>query len=117
MIRINIRDTDTGREAFVEIPSVFGPALRSAIEDLSNEIGGRLEGIHVYQQEDALTEAAAALGPLRAGVNRVVPEGHVDHDNPTPLGAKHFWQDAREAIRPLREAVNTVVTEGHEDYA
>jgi len=117
VIRINIRDTDTGREAFLEIPSVFGPALRSALEDAANEIGGRLEGIHVYHQEDALTEAAAAVNPLRAAVNQVVPEGHVDHDSPTPFGMKHFWQDAREAIRPLVAGVNRVIEEGHPNYA
>ena len=83
MITIHFLDDETGRAADVAIPSRFGPALRSAIEDISNEIGGRLEGIHQYTKEDALTEAATALGPLRAAVNAVIPVGHVDHETPT----------------------------------
>jgi hypothetical protein len=63
-----------------EIPSEFGPALRSALEDLSNILGERLVGVHKFEREDALTFAVAALGPLRAAVNQVVPEGHPDYE-------------------------------------
>lgn len=44
------------------------PALYSAVEEITNEIGGRLEAPHRYAREDALTRAARALGPLREGI-------------------------------------------------
>ena len=99
--------------ARVEIPSIFGPALRSAMEDITNEIGGRLEGIHKYEKEDALTEAAIATNALRAAVNQVVPVGHEDHEQPT---ARFYQQDALEALRPLSAAVNSVIPEAHPHY-
>jgi hypothetical protein len=46
------------------------PALYSAVEEISNSVGSRLEGPHQYAQQDALTRAARALGPLRAGISR-----------------------------------------------
>lgn len=51
------------------------PALRSAIEEISNEVGGRLEGLHRYSKEHALTKAAVALGTLRAAICKVVAAG------------------------------------------
>jgi hypothetical protein len=45
------------------------PALYSAIEEISNEVGTRLESPRVYAQQDTLTRAARALGPLRAGIS------------------------------------------------
>jgi hypothetical protein len=62
-----------------EISSEHGPALRSAIEEISNEIGGRLEGAYRFAREDALTYAATALGSLRAAINEKVPEGSKDY--------------------------------------
>lgn len=115
MIHISIIDTESPSPVYhnVEIPSRFGPALRSAMEDMTNEIGGRLEGIHQYEREDALTEAAAATNPLRAAVNAVIPVGHEDHEQPT---ARFYQQDAMEALRPLSAAVNRVIPEGHPNY-
>lgn len=115
MIHISIIDTESPSPFYhgVEIPSQFGPALRSAMEDICNEIGGRLEGIHQYEKEDALTEAAIATNALRAAVNQVVPVGHEDYEQPT---ARFYQQDALEALRPLREAITTVIPEGHPDY-
>jgi hypothetical protein len=57
------------------VPDEAAPALRSAVEEISNEVGGRLEGSHRYDKEEALTRAAVALGKLRAAVNRAIPEG------------------------------------------
>ena len=51
------------------------PALRSAVEELTNEVTGRLEGIHSYAQEQSLTDAAVALSALRAAVFEKVPLG------------------------------------------
>lgn len=115
MIVIRIHDTEATphSEVRAEFPSIFGPAFRSAMEDITNEIGGRLEGIHKYEKEDALTEAAIATNALRAAVNQVVPAGHEDHDTPT---ARFYQQDALEALRPLSAAVNTVVPQGHPHY-
>ncbi|MCC2627770.1 MAG: hypothetical protein K0S14_1420 [Thermomicrobiales bacterium] len=79
-ICIGLHDDLTGAIATAEIPSEFGPALRSALEDLSNIIGERLVGVHKFEREDALTFAATAVGTLRAAVNQIVPEGHPDYE-------------------------------------
>jgi hypothetical protein len=79
-IRLTVEDTLSGASAETEIPSEFGPALRSALEDLNNILGERLVGVHKFEREDALTFAVTALGPLRAAVNQVVPEGHPDYE-------------------------------------
>lgn len=83
MIRANIiihLEDDTIRASSTAcIPTRFGPALRSVIEDISNQIGHRLQGEMKFALEDALTEAATALGPLRAAINQIVPEGHPDY--------------------------------------
>ena len=57
------------------VPYEHCAALRSAIDEISNEVGGRLEGPHAYDTEQALTHAACALGALRAEVFRKVPAG------------------------------------------
>ena len=51
------------------------PALRSAVEEIRNEVGGRLEGAHRYAKQDALTYAATALGSLFAAIARKVSAG------------------------------------------
>jgi hypothetical protein len=51
------------------------PALRSAVEEIRNEVGGRLEGQHRYAKQDALTYAAVALGSLFAAITRKVTAG------------------------------------------
>lgn len=56
------------------------PALKSAVEEISNEIGGRLEGPHSFDREEALSDAAMALGALRAAVNAIVPAGHPHYE-------------------------------------
>jgi len=69
--------TDAGREALVPslqqhisftIWAEHGPALTSAIEALTNEVGRRLETMNGAVTDQALTNAAAALGPLRAAL-------------------------------------------------
>jgi hypothetical protein len=79
-IVITLTDTKTGAESRAEIPSEFGPALRSALEDLSNLISERLLGVHKFEREDSLTFAVTALGPLRAAVNQVVPAGDPNYE-------------------------------------
>ena len=61
------------------VPFEHCGALRSAVDEISTIVGGRLEGIHAYDKEAALTHAAAALGALRACVNAKVG-----------VGAKHY---------------------------
>jgi hypothetical protein len=55
------------------------PALKSAIEEITNEVGGRLEAPHAFAREDALTRAAIALGALRRAVSAQVPAGDRDY--------------------------------------
>lgn len=64
----------------VTIPSAHGPALRAAIEELKNEIGGRLEAPHDFRKEAALSKAASAVGQLFAAVVRVIPFADPDYN-------------------------------------
>ncbi len=61
-----------------EVADEHAPALRSAIEEIRNEVGGRLEGAHRYAKQDALTYAATALGSLHAAIAKATPCGHED---------------------------------------
>lgn len=59
----------------IEVPDAFAPAFKSAVEEMSNTLGTRLESSHTYAKQDALTYAAAGFGILRAAVSEQVPEG------------------------------------------
>ena len=52
-----------------------GPALRSAVEEISDELGSRLEGPHSFPKESSLTNAVIAIGHLRRAVNAKVDKG------------------------------------------
>jgi hypothetical protein len=56
-----------------------GPAFFSAIEEISNEVGGRAEGRHEYAREEAITQALVALGTLRAAVAAQVPHTSINY--------------------------------------
>ena len=62
------------------VPHEFGSALKSAVDEISETIGGRLEGPHAFAKEGALTKAAAAVAALRASVNQQVKFGSADYD-------------------------------------
>jgi hypothetical protein len=62
------------------IAEEHAPALRSALEELRNILGGRLEGVHPFAREDALTRAAAAVGDMAAGFNAIIPAGDPDYE-------------------------------------
>jgi hypothetical protein len=62
------------------IPNEFGPALKSAVDEISETIGARLEGPHAYEKEGALTHAAAAIAALRASVNQQVKRGSAAYE-------------------------------------
>jgi hypothetical protein len=51
-----------------EVPAHCLPSFRSAIEELSNLIGTRLESSRRFGEEDALTYAAVGVGALRGAV-------------------------------------------------
>lgn len=57
----------------------LAPALKSAVDEISNLIGTRLEGPSKFAKEDALTRAAIALGLLRAAITEQVPRGDRDY--------------------------------------
>lgn len=44
------------------------PALYSAFEEISNEVGGRLESKWRFTKQEALTQAAIGLGAVRKGL-------------------------------------------------
>lgn len=78
MIRITVQDgTHT---ATAEIPSEQGPALRSALAEIRNEVGERLAGAHRFTKEHALTNASAALGSLCATVNAVIEKEDPEYE-------------------------------------
>lgn len=73
MIFIQIHDSENVGSKTIEIPSEFGPALRSTIEEHANELGERISGSFDYDREDAYVRATAAFNQLRAAINAVVP--------------------------------------------
>lgn len=58
-----------------EVATKYAPSLRSLVEEISHEIGSRIEGSHSYAAEQALTDAAITVGALRAAVNAAIPVG------------------------------------------
>lgn len=80
MIRITVQDEVTGAAADIRIPSEQGPALRSALAEIRNEVGERLAGSHRFTKEHALTNASAALGSLCATVNTVIPNEDPEYE-------------------------------------
>lgn len=58
-----------------EIKDEHAPALRSAVDEISNTVGTRMESRYSYDVEDALVRASIALGTLRAAVCEKIPEG------------------------------------------
>lgn len=58
----------------VRVPVEIAPALRSAVEEISYIVGQRLEGSYSFAREQALTDAAEALGAVRAEVNKKIPK-------------------------------------------
>jgi hypothetical protein len=78
VIRIIVQDGAT--IATAEIPAEHAPALRSAIDEIRNEVGERLAGSHRFPKEYALTRAASALGRLAAAVNTVIPQEDPDYE-------------------------------------
>lgn len=68
-----------GQSASVNIPTNQTPSLRSAIQELRNELGGRASGAHQYNREDSIMRALDAVGKLASGLNAVVPEEDPDY--------------------------------------
>jgi hypothetical protein len=69
-----------GKSVTVNVPTSHAPALRSAVEEIRNELGGRASGAHQYNKEDAVTRALDAVAKLASGINYVVPEGDPDYE-------------------------------------
>lgn len=59
-----------------EVPDQVAPALRSAVEEISNAVGGRLEQAFSFATEQAFTDAVIGLGALRAAVCEKIPAGN-----------------------------------------
>lgn len=77
---LRITATHRSVEKTTEIPDEFAPAFRSFVEEMRNELGERLSGIHRYEKEDALTRAMAAVGAFAALINAIIPEGDKDYE-------------------------------------
>lgn len=79
MILLSFTAAD-GRVSTAEIPDVNGPALRSAIAEIRNELGERASGAHAFYKEDAIVRAINALGQLAAALNVVIPVEDPDYE-------------------------------------
>ena len=75
MLTIQIIDHAAGTSAIAEIPSEQGPALRSALQEVRDELADRISARYVYEREAPYTRAITALGTLAGALNRVVPAG------------------------------------------
>ena len=62
-------------EITLAVPVAIAPALRSVVEEMSHTVGQRLEKSYSVAREQSLTNAAEAMGILRAAVNAKVPQG------------------------------------------
>lgn len=69
-----------GKSATVNIPTCQAPSLRSAVDEIRDELGGRASGAHQYNREDSITRAVDAIGKLSSAINYVVPEGDPDYE-------------------------------------
>lgn len=63
----------------LHIPSEHGPALRSAIAEIRNELADRVTGSYRTKREAALTRALAAVSALAGGINKVVRKEDLDY--------------------------------------
>ena len=66
--------------AWATIPDEHGPALRSAIAEIRNELGERASGAHSYDKEDAIVRAISALAALASAINAVITEEDPHYD-------------------------------------
>lgn len=80
MIYVSVIDSVNGRTGSAEIPAEHAPALRSAINEIRNELGGRNEGAHKFKKEHSLTRASSAMGRLAAAINTVITEDDPDYE-------------------------------------
>ncbi len=60
----------------IELPHSHGPALRTAIQFLSDEIASKVTSSRNSRHDQALTEALVAVGALRAAVCQVFATDH-----------------------------------------
>jgi hypothetical protein len=64
-----------------EVPDEHGPTLRSAVEELRNRIGTRIENnIYLHPVELSLTRAASVVGIMAAAVNAKVEDEDPDYN-------------------------------------
>lgn len=61
------------KEFVIRVFDEHAPAFRAAIEEFTEEVAGRLEGMHSFAQEQALTDALVPLHALRAQVLQAIP--------------------------------------------
>lgn len=90
LARVDRAKSDRARDAelhnLAEVPIVVTgirrfelPVLRSAIDDIRQQIGTRLEGQAEFRTEDAWTRAAHVLARLAESINAVAPAGDPDY--------------------------------------
>lgn len=123
MIRITIEaiDPQTGkatRTGIAEFPSKFAPAFRSAINEIRGEVGGRLEGMYPFKNEQALTDATVALGKVAAGINQAIPAGDAGYEakTPTSVDAERAQRDAATALGAFGRVVEQVIPQADSNY-
>jgi hypothetical protein len=70
-----MKQNDDMVELKVQVRRTHLRALREVVNDLSDGVGGRLAKSMRIPKEQMLTEAAVALGQLRAGITAALEPG------------------------------------------
>lgn len=86
MLRVTLEHNRVSR--LVLIPDEQLPALRSAIQEIRDELADRISGRYIFEREAAYTRALIALGALAGGLNALIPKGD------EAFGPRaHLWPD------------------------
>jgi hypothetical protein len=99
-----------------EVATQHGPALRSALEEIANILGHRLESPHRYDKEETLTRAAVGVNTLRAAVTREVPKADPDYSGPPTAAKRHAFAEAQAGVQTILNNVNRKVKKRDPNY-
>lgn len=76
----------------VQIPEEQLPSLRSALQELRDELADRVSGRYEFKREAPFTRAIIALGTFAGALNCVVPAG-----DPGFGPRAHLWPEEKQS--------------------
>lgn len=91
MLTIIMEPTE-GSTKIAQIPDEQLPSLRSALQELRDELADRVSGRYEFKREAPYTRAIIALGTLAAALNCVVPAG-----DPGFGPRAHLWPEEKQS--------------------